>query len=67
MTRTINETRVNGVEEKMGTYEKKEGRFLLFFKTTWWEKVSEISLGNDIYIETERPIRNVYLNGDLLK
>lgn len=59
-------TIVQGVENRIGTYEKRERSFLMFFKTTWWEKVNERSLGNDIYIETNRPIKNVYLNGELI-
>lgn len=63
MTTTQGKTIVEGVEEMEGTYIKKTGRFLLFFKTEWWEKVSERSIGNDIHIKTDREIRQVYLNG----
>jgi len=55
-------TTVEGIEEKEGTYVKKTGRFMLFFKTEWWEKVSERHIGNTIHIITNRKIRQVYLN-----
>ena len=62
MAHTTNCTNIVGAEE----IEKKEvcrtGRFLLFFKTEWWETIKTTSLGNDIYIETDRPIRNVCIN-----
>lgn len=67
MRTTQGNTIVQGAESMIGTYEKRERPFLIFFKTTWWEKVSERSLGNDIYITTNREIRNVYLNGELLQ
>lgn len=66
MARTQAKTIVQGVSNMIGTYEKREGRFLVFFKTNWWEKISEKHIGNDIFIETTNPIQNVYLNGTLL-
>jgi hypothetical protein len=63
MATTLGPTQVNGAEEISKTFEKREGRFLLFFKTTWWEEVKREHIGNDIYIETTREIRQVYLNG----
>lgn len=39
----------------------------LFGLIKWYEKVCEDHVGNDIFIETERQIRNVYLNGKKLK
>lgn len=58
---------VVGQEERKGTYEKREGRFLLFFKTTWWELVSSEHIGNDIHVETDREIRQVFINGKPLE
>lgn len=55
-------TIVQGQEERVDTFVKKTGRFL-FFKTEWWERVSSDHIGNDIYIKTDHPIRQVYLNG----
>lgn len=49
-------------EELEDTQVRKTGRFL-FFKTTWWETILTRHLGNDIHIETDRPIRHVFLNG----
>lgn len=63
MSTTQSKTIVRGVEEKDGLYEKRTGRFLLFFQTEWWEKVSETNIGNDIQIITDRPIRAVIVNG----
>lgn len=65
MATTQGKTKVNGVEEKEGSYIKKIKRFLLFFPVGYWEKESEKHIGNDIVIETTRQIRNVYLNGKL--
>ena len=56
-------TEVAGLEEREVTQEKRTGSFLFFFKTEWWEKVSEKSLANDIHIKTEREIRSVFVNG----
>ena len=67
MSATYAKTVVVGSERKEGTEVKRERRFLGFFKTTWWETVSTRTLGNDIHIETNKPIENIYLNGDLIK
>jgi hypothetical protein len=63
MAKTINKTIVEGTEEVKKTLEKREGRFFLFFKTVWWEEVAIDHIGSDIYIKTDREIRQVYLNG----
>ena len=63
MTTTQSKTTVQGAEEKEGLFEKRTGRFLLFFKTEWWEMVSEKHIGNDIIVKTNRPIRAVIVNG----
>lgn len=57
-----NKTVVGGLTEFKDTEVKKRSRFL-FFKTTRWETVSTKFLGNDIHIETQNHIRNIYLNG----
>lgn len=62
MAHTQDISRVQGIEEVEDTKIKKESRFL-FFKTEWWETVNTGHVGNDIYINTERPIENIYLNG----
>jgi hypothetical protein len=67
MANQTNKTRVYGYEEQEGTFVERKKRFLIFFETTYWEQVSTKSLGNDIYIETDRPIKNVYINGKLFK
>lgn len=59
-------TYVSGQEEIETTQIKRTKRFLLFFKTEWWETVNAKHIGNDIYINTDRPIRNVYINGKLI-
>lgn len=56
-------TMVAGSEEREVTYEKRTRSFFLFFKIIFWEKVNEKHIGNDIFIQTEREIKNVYLNG----
>lgn len=61
---TQKQTIVTGAEECEGTYVKKTKRFLIFFNTHWWEQVSSTHIGNDIYIETNRPIRKVFINGE---
>jgi hypothetical protein len=66
MAQTQGKTIVEGVEEMKGNYIKKTGTFFLFFKMEWWEKISEEHIGNDIHIRTTRPIRDVYLNGELI-
>lgn len=65
ITTISNKTVVFGEEEVKDTLVKKVGRFLIF-KTEWWETANTEHIGNDIYIKTNRPIRNVYLNGNLL-
>jgi hypothetical protein len=55
-------TQVEGIEEQEVSLVKKEGRFLIF-KTQWWEQVSTKHIGNDIYINTDNPIRKIILNG----
>ncbi len=62
---TQNKAIVMGREQVEESYIKKTGRFL-FFKTEWWEMVATGHIANDILIETQRPIRHVYLNGKLL-
>ena len=58
-------THIEDAEERARDRVKRTRRFLLFFKTEWWETVSERHSGNDIHILTTRPIRNVYINGKL--
>lgn len=65
MAITQTNTIVKGIEEKEATYVEKQ-KIWLFFPVTYWEKVSETSFGNDIFIETTREIKNVYINGKLL-
>lgn len=62
-TKQLETTLLEGWEEREATYVKKTGRFLVFFKTEWFEKVSDRHIGNDIQILTDREIRQVYLNG----
>lgn len=66
MATTQGTTIVEGHEEREREQVKRKGRFLFIFPTEWWETVSERHIGNDIYILSNRPIRNVYLNGHLL-
>lgn len=63
MATVQNQTKVIGEEEKVEKYIEREERFWLLFKTKWREIISTDSIGNDIYIETDREIRQVYLNG----
>jgi len=63
METNSSQTKIKGVEEREKTEVKRKGRFLLFFETEWWETVSTEHIGNDIYIETLKDIRNVYFNG----
>lgn len=56
-------TLVGGLEEVEETYIKKKSRFL-FFKVESWERVNSSSVANDLFIETTRKIRDVYLNGE---
>lgn len=65
MTKNPSGTHVNGQEEHEDTFIKKHGRFLIF-PTTWFERVNTEHLGNDIFINTDREIRNIYLNGEKL-
>ena len=58
-------TSVTGSTETEETYMKRVSSWWIF-KTEWWEKVSEKHVGNDIFIVTDREIRDVYLNGKLL-
>jgi len=56
-------TEVNGVTESEEHYVKRSRRTWFFFKVEWWEVVSTKHIGNDIYITTDREIRDVYING----
>lgn len=38
----------------------------VFGLVKWYEKVSETHYGDDLYIETERPIRKIYFNGKVI-
>ena len=58
-----NQTKIKGAEEREKTEVKRKGKFLLFFAIEWWETISTEHIGNDIYIETLKDIRNVYFNG----
>jgi hypothetical protein len=63
---TQTKSRVSGVEEVKEGYVKHERNFLIF-KVYWWEKVSVEHIGNDIMIETDTKIRNIYFNGVIIK
>lgn len=65
MSIKMRETTVSGAEEVENTQVRRVRSFL-FFKTEWWETILTRHIGSDIYIESDRPIRNVYLNGKLL-
>lgn len=62
MATTKEQTHVFGLEEVEETKLKRVNRFFIF-KTEWWETVLTKHIGNDIYIETSREVRQVYLNG----
>mgnify|MGYP000857370002 CR=1 FL=1 len=64
--KTTTRTHIMGVEEREVTEVKRTGRFLFFFKTEWWETVSSKHIANDLHITTENPIRDIYLNGELV-
>ncbi|HRF69817.1 MAG TPA: hypothetical protein PKV66_00135 [Candidatus Pelethenecus sp.] len=51
-----------GKTEVENVYKKETGYFL-FFPFTKWVKVSAQALGNDIFIQTEEPVRQIYFNG----
>jgi hypothetical protein len=59
-------TMVAREEEHLETKVLRKGKYLIFFDTEWWETVSSDHVGNDIHINTQHPIRDVYLNGKLL-
>lgn len=65
MAQTINKPIAQGATEVEETYKKKRGWFL-FFPTESWIKVNTESFGDDIMIKTDRPIRDVYINGKLI-
>ena len=58
-------THAEGVEERQREEVMRKGWFF-FFPVTWWETVKETHIGNDICIVSNRPIRRVYLNGELV-
>ena len=55
-------TEVSGAEEIKKTEIQRVKKFLVFFKIKWWETVNQEHIGNDIYIETSKEIRNVFVN-----
>jgi len=65
MTHEERKNIVNGREEVEEGFVLRKSKWLIF-PINWWEKVSNKSMGNDIYIMTERPIRNLYFNGKKL-
>jgi hypothetical protein len=46
---------------------KRTGRFLMFFKTEWWETVRTETVGHDIHIDTTNLIERVFVNGEQIK
>ena len=44
----------------------KKGK-VLFIKTEEWVVVKTDSIGKDLFIKTDETIRNVYVNGELIK
>jgi hypothetical protein len=66
MASTHAKTIVVGSERVEGTEVKRESRWLRFFKVTSWETISTKTLGSDIHITTDRPIKRIYLNGELI-
>lgn len=56
---------VKGVENLEERYCVEKKSKFKFFNLNWRAKKSTISLGNDIIIQTDRQIRNVYINGKL--
>ena len=64
---TTKQTDVGLYKEIKETQVKRTKKAFIFFNVEWWETVSTNELGNDIHIETENKIRNVYLNGSKIK
>jgi hypothetical protein len=62
MAQTVNETKVVGRENMLNTYQKKEKSWFIF-KVPYYELVNTEHLGTDIHIESDKEIREVYLNG----
>jgi len=58
-------TTVQIAEEVEQTHTKKSIKFL-FFKMQRWELVNTKHVANDIHITTNQPIRDVYINGEIL-
>jgi len=58
---------IEGIEWNEVTEKLRTRKVLGFFTVNSWVTVSERSVGNDIHIETDREIRHVYLNGELIR
>lgn len=59
-------TTVEGVrEEDIEQVRRVKGWKL--FNVSWWETVSTTTIGNDIHITTDHPVRDIYLNGKKIK
>ena len=64
MTTTNNSfTDVQVADEIETEQVKRTGRFLVFFRTEWWETINTRYIGSDLHITTNREIRTIYLNG----
>lgn len=61
---TPHTTIVKGEEVREATQEKRTRKIFGLFNLEWWETLHTEHLGNDIHIQTNNPIRNVYLNGE---
>ena len=64
MAQTISKPLVTRADEIEETTVKKTGRFLIFFKTEWWETVNTHYFGSEIHVKSDKEIRKVIVNGE---
>ena len=57
----------DGISEAEETQIKRTRRILFVFPVSYWTTISRNHIGDDVYIKTNKQIRNVYLNGKLLR
>lgn len=57
----------DGMSEVEETQIKRTRRILFVFPVSYWFTVGSNHIGDDVYIKTNKQIRNVYLNGKLLR
>lgn len=63
---TESRTTVEGVQEQ-DIEQVRRVKGWRCFNVSWWETMSTTTIGNDIHINTDHPVRDIYLNGKKIR